>query len=175
MKGYIALGSNLGDRAGYLLLALSRLSSLPQTRLSRLSQVYQTDPVGPPVKSHSDPAMAGTQGQGPYLNMVAEIESGLEPQSLLQALLEIEKSLGRERTVRWGARTLDLDLLLYGEWVADIPQLTLPHPRLHERAFVLAPLCDLIPEARHPNLGMTYRQLLERVDSKGVRVWEKPL
>lgn len=162
MKGYIALGSNLGDRAGYLLLALSRLSSLPQTRLSRLSQVYQTDPVGPP-------------GQGPYLNMVAEIESGLEPQSLMQALLEIEKSLGRERTVRWGARTLDLDLLLYGEWVADIPQLTLPHPRLHERAFVLAPLCDLIPEARHPNLGMTYRQLLERVDSKGVRVWEKPL
>lgn len=161
MKGYIALGSNLGDRAGYLLLALSRLSSLPQTRLSRLSQVYQTDPVGPP-------------GQGPYLNMVAEIESGLEPQSLMQALLEIEKSLGRERTVRWGARTLDLDLLLYGEWVADIPQLTLPHPRLHERAFVLAPLCDLIPEARHPNLGMTYRQLLERVDSKGVRVWEKP-
>ena len=162
MKGYIALGSNLGDRAGYLLLALSRLSSLPQTRLSRLSQVYQTDPVGPP-------------GQGPYLNMVAEIESGLEPQSLMQALLEIEKSLGRERTVRWGARTLDLDLLLYGEWVADIPQLTLPHPRLHERAFVLAPLCDLIPEARHPNLGVTYRQLLERVDSKGVRVWEKPL
>jgi len=77
--------------------------------------------------------------------------------------------------VRWGARTLDLDLLLYGEWVADIPQLTLPHPRLHERAFVLAPLCDLIPEARHPSLGMTYRQLLERVDSKGVRVWEKPL
>jgi len=162
VKGYIALGSNLGDRAGYLLLALSRLSSLPQTRLSRLSQVYQTDPVGPP-------------GQEPYLNMVAEIESGLEPQSLMQALLEIEKSLGRERTVRWGARTLDLDLLLYGEWVADIPQLTLPHPRLHERAFVLAPLCDLIPEARHPNLGMTYRQLLERVDSKGVRVWEKPL
>ncbi|PZA05903.1 MULTISPECIES: 2-amino-4-hydroxy-6-hydroxymethyldihydropteridine diphosphokinase [unclassified Meiothermus] len=162
MKAYIALGSNLGDRAGYLLLALSRLSHLPRTRLSRLSQVYQTDPVGPP-------------GQGPYLNMVAEVEAGLEPQALLQALLEIEKSLGRERTARWGPRTLDLDLLLYGQEVIETPGLILPHPRLHERAFVLAPLCDLIPEARHPSLGMTYREWLERVDSKGVRVWEKPL
>lgn len=161
MRAYIALGSNLGDRAGYLLLALSRLSRLPQTRLSRLSQIYETDPIGPP-------------GQGFYLNMVAEIETGLEPQSLMQAFLEVEKSLGRARKKRWGARTIDLDLLLYGDAVTDTALLALPHPRLHERAFVLAPLCDLIPEARHPTLGKTYRQLLQAVGLDGVRVWEKP-
>jgi 2-amino-4-hydroxy-6-hydroxymethyldihydropteridine diphosphokinase len=161
VKAYIALGSNLGDRAGYLLLALSRVSSLPQTRLSRLSHVYETDPIGPP-------------GQGRYLNMVAEIETSLEPQFLMRALLDVERSLGRERQERWGARTIDLDLLLYGDAVMETPLLTLPHPRLPQRAFVLAPLCDLIPEARHPNSAETYRALLEGVDSGGVRVWEKP-
>lgn len=158
MRAYIALGSNLGDRAGYLLLALSRLSRLPQTRLSRLSRVYETDPVGPP-------------GQGPYLNLVAEVETALEAEPLLEALLATERSLGRERRERWGPRTIDLDLLLYGDVATDTASLSLPHPRLHQRAFVLAPLCDLIPEARHPLLGSSYRALLEAVGRGGVRPW----
>jgi len=161
VEAYVALGSNLGDRAGYLLLAMARLSRLGQTRLSRLSQVYETDPIGP-------------SGQGPYLNLVAQIETGLEPRALMRALLEVEQSLGRKRSQRWGARTIDLDLLLYGDRVMNTPLLTLPHPRLHERGFVLAPLCDLIPEAWHPTLGKTYRQLLQAVGWDGVRVWERP-
>ncbi|AEB11047.1 2-amino-4-hydroxy-6-hydroxymethyldihydropteridine diphosphokinase [Marinithermus hydrothermalis] len=155
---YVALGSNLGDRAGYLLAALSALGRTENIRLARLSRVYETAPVGP-------------SGQGPYLNLVAEIETRLEPQPLLQTLLGIERRLGRVRRERWGPRTIDLDLLLYADVVLDAEALTLPHPRLHERAFVLAPLCDLIPDAVHPRLGRTYRALLEAVGRVGVRVW----
>jgi len=152
---YVGLGSNLGDRAGYLLQALSLLSRLPETRLLRLSPVYETDPVGPP--------------QPPYLNLVVEVDTGLPPQRLLEALLEIERALGRERKERWGPRTIDLDLLLYGDWVLEEEGLEVPHPRLHQRAFVLVPLADLIPEGRHPVLGRTFAELLALLDRKGVR------
>ncbi len=155
---YVALGSNLGDRAGYLLAALSALGRTENTRLARLSRIYETAPVGP-------------SGQGPYLNMVAEIETRLEPRPLLEALLAIERSLGRVRRERWGARTIDLDLLLYADVVLNTEALILPHPRLHERAFVLAPLCDLIPDAVHPQLGRPYRALLEAVGRQGVWAW----
>lgn len=155
MRAYVALGSNLGDRALYLLEGLARLSRLPGTRLLRLSPVYETLPVGPP--------------QPLYLNQVAELETTLPPEDLLDALLEVEKALGRVRRERWGPRTLDLDLLLYGDRVLDTSRLVLPHPRLHERAFVLVPLCDLIPGARHPLLGKTFAELLEALDTRGVR------
>jgi 2-amino-4-hydroxy-6-hydroxymethyldihydropteridine diphosphokinase len=105
VRAYVGLGSNLGDRAAYLLLGLSALSRLPKTHLLRLSPVYETDPVGPP--------------QPPYLNMVAELETELSPKGLLAEMLRIEKALGRERRERWGPRTLDLDLLLYGDLVLE--------------------------------------------------------
>jgi len=151
---YVGLGSNLGDRAGYLLAAVSLLSRLPKTRLLRLSPVYETAPVGPP--------------QPPYLNLVAELDTGLDPRELLQALLEVERALGRERKERWGPRTIDLDLLLYGDLVLEEEGLQVPHPRLHERAFVLVPLLDLLPEGRHPVLGVRFAELLAALDASGV-------
>jgi 7,8-dihydro-6-hydroxymethylpterin- pyrophosphokinase len=155
VRAYVGLGSNLGDRAAYLLLGLSALSRLPETRLLRLSPVYETDPVGPP--------------QPPYLNMVAELETELSPKGLLAEMLRIEKALGRERRERWGPRTLDLDLLLYGDLVLEEAGLSVPHPRLHERAFVLVPLLDLLPEGRHPLLGQSFAELLASLDASSVR------
>jgi 2-amino-4-hydroxy-6-hydroxymethyldihydropteridine diphosphokinase len=155
VKAYVGLGSNLGDRAAYLLLGLSALSRLPKTHLLRLSPVYETDPVGPP--------------QPPYLNMVAELETELSPKGLLAEMLRVEKALGRERRERWGPRTLDLDLLLYGDLVLEEEGLSVPHPRLHERAFVLVPLLDLLPEGRHPLLGQSFAELLASLDASSVR------
>jgi 2-amino-4-hydroxy-6-hydroxymethyldihydropteridine diphosphokinase len=155
VKAYVGLGSNLGDRAAYLLLGLSALSRLPKTHLLRLSPVYETDPVGPP--------------QPPYLNMVAELETELSPKGLLAEMLRVEKALGRERRERWGPRTLDLDLLLYGDLVLEEAGLSVPHPRLHERAFVLVPLLDLLPEGRHPLLGRSFAELLASLDASSVR------
>ncbi len=155
MRAYVGLGSNLGDRAAYLLLGLSALSRLPKTHLLRLSPVYETDPVGPP--------------QPPYLNMVAELETELSPKGLLAEMLRIEKALGRERRERWGPRTLDLDLLLYGDLVLEEEGLSVPHPRLHQRAFVLVPLLDLLPEGRHPLLGQSFAELLASLDASSVQ------
>jgi 2-amino-4-hydroxy-6-hydroxymethyldihydropteridine diphosphokinase len=155
VRAYVGLGSNLGDRAAYLLLGLSALSRLSKTHLLRLSPVYETEPVGPP--------------QPPYLNMVAELETELSPKGLLAEMLRIEKALGRERRERWGPRTLDLDLLLYGDLVLEEAGLSVPHPRLHERAFVLVPLLDLLPEGRHPLLGQSFAELLASLDASSVR------
>ncbi len=151
----MGLGSNLGDRAGYLLKALSLLSRLEKTRLLRLSPVYETEPVGPP--------------QPLYLNLVAEVDTELSPRAFLEGLLTVEQSLGRERKEPWGPRTIDLDLLLYGDLVLQEEGLEVPHPRLHQRAFVLVPLADLIPEGRHPVLKRTFAELLAPLDRKGVR------
>ncbi len=155
----VALGSNLGDRAGHLLGALAALSRLAGFELRALSPVYETDPVGPP-------------GQGPYLNAVLAGRSTLEPEALLAALLEIEHGHGRTRGRRWEPRTLDLDLLDYGGLVLERPGLTLPHPRLHERPFVLVPLADVAPGWRHPLLGESAATLLARLGRAGVRPWK---
>jgi len=156
VRAYVALGSNLGDRAGYLARARAALAALPGTRVRGASRLYQTDPVGPP-------------GQGPYLNQVLRLETGLPPGALLRAMLAIERENGRVRTVRFGPRTLDLDLLDWGGLAIRAPGLVLPHPRLHLRAFVLVPLAELDPAWRHPRLGRTAAGLLRRVDRRGVR------
>ncbi len=154
-RALVALGSNLGDRAGYLLSGLAALSRAG-VRVLRLSRVYETEPVGPP-------------GQGPYLNQVAAVETELEPTGLLALLLAVERAHGRVRTERYGPRTLDLDLLDYEGRILDLPGLTLPHPRLHERAFVLVPLLEVAPGWRHPRFGKSARELLLALDAGGVR------
>ena len=156
----IALGSNLGDRAGFLLGAVAALSSGPLVDLA-LSPVYETAPLGPP-------------GQGPYLNAVLAGRTRLSPRALLDELLAIENDFGRQRGEHWGPRTLDLDLLDYAGQVLNEPGLQLPHPRLHERAFVLAPLADVAPNWRHPLLDETAAELLAGLDVSGVRRWRPP-
>jgi 2-amino-4-hydroxy-6-hydroxymethyldihydropteridine diphosphokinase len=128
-EAIIALGSSLGDREGYLRLAVS---SLPGVRA--LSQVFETDPVG------------GPDGQDPYLNMVVALDTDLDPYALLRRCQSIESQALRQRVVHWGPRTLDLDVLFYDDIRIDDPQLTIPHPRFAERRFVLAPLAEVAPE-----------------------------
>jgi 2-amino-4-hydroxy-6-hydroxymethyldihydropteridine diphosphokinase len=146
---YIGLGSNLGDRQGYLDRALRALGEQPGIAVVRVSSFHETEPEG------------GPPGQGKYLNAAAELRTDLEPRALLQVLLAVEQRLGRVRSERNAPRTIDLDLLLYGDVIQDGPELILPHPRLHERLFVLAPLCEIAAEAVHPVLRRSIRQLLE--------------
>jgi 2-amino-4-hydroxy-6-hydroxymethyldihydropteridine diphosphokinase len=152
---YVGLGSNLGDRAGNLLLALRGMLD-SGLRVARLSSIYETEPVGVPSR------------QPLFLNMVAELALDTDavaaappsPEQLLARLLRIEYGLGRRRAQPLAPRTIDLDLLLYGDAQSDTEFLTLPHPRLHLRRFVLAPLCELAPGATHPALGRTFAALL---------------
>ncbi len=133
VDAYVALGSNLADPQAQLRQATAALSRLPDTALAATSRWYRTAPLGPP-------------GQPDYLNAVVHLRTGLSPYALLAALLLIETAQGRVRgPQRWGPRSLDLDLLLYGDRVLHDPELTLPHPRLHERRFVLEPLAEIAP------------------------------
>jgi 2-amino-4-hydroxy-6-hydroxymethyldihydropteridine diphosphokinase len=149
VTAYLALGSNLGDRRATLERALDLLREQPGLVVSRVSSFHETEPVG------------GRPGQGPYLNAAAEVQTDLPPQDLLRLLLDIEHRLGRVRAEPWGPRTIDLDLLLYADVVCATADLTLPHPRMHQRRFVLEPLAAIAPLAVHPLLGRTVRQLLD--------------
>ena len=142
---FVALGSNLGDRREHLRFAVLNLPGVRAT-----SGVYETDPIG------------GPDDQGPYLNMVAELETRMNPFELLECCRRIEAGAGRERKVRWGPRTLDVDVLLFGDVRIESDELTIPHPRMWERRFVLAPLNDVAPshlpndwEQRLPAGGIT--------------------
>ena len=155
VRAFVALGSNLGDRAAHLSAAVAGLRSTRGVRVLACSSLYETDPVGPP-------------GQGPYLNAALLLETSLSPRALLARLHEIEGAAGRARSaVRNEARTLDLDLLLYGGRSIDEPGLVVPHPRLHERPFVLAPLRELAPEELHPRFGSKVGELAAALEASG--------
>jgi len=148
IKGYVGLGSNLGDRAGNLLLALRGMMEASLC-VTRVSSIYQTEPI------------SGIE-QPPFLNMVAEIGNHLPtPEQVMARLLRIEFALGRTREVKDGPRTIDLDLLLYGELEKDTEFVRLPHPRLHERRFVLEPLAEIASSWRDPTTGRTVAELLK--------------
>ena len=153
---YIALGSNLGDRAAALGSALTMLDACQGVSVLRVSEMVETAPVG------------GPGDQGDYLNGAAEIETSLLPTELLAVLQDIERKLGRDRQAeqRWGSRTCDLDILLIGDAVMDTPDLTIPHPRMHERKFVLAPLNELAAETVHPILNKTISTLLANLEGR---------
>lgn len=149
---YLGLGSNLGDRAGYLFRAVEAIDRLERIRCHRVSDFYETEPVG------------GPPDQRPFINAAAEIETVLNPATLLERLQNVEQDLGRPpppRQQRWGPRVVDIDVLLYDDLVFSVSGLTVPHPRMHERWFVLRPLVDLAPEVVHPLLHRTMSQLLE--------------
>jgi 2-amino-4-hydroxy-6-hydroxymethyldihydropteridine diphosphokinase len=146
IQAFIGLGSNLGNRAGYLEQARRMLAGHPVVELITASSLYETEPVG-----YTD--------QGWFLNQVVEVATGIDPHGLLRVLQGIERELGRERLIRWGPRVIDLDLLLYGGAVLTGPDLTVPHPRLYERSFVLAPLNEIAPQFIHPDGKTTLEHL----------------
>jgi 2-amino-4-hydroxy-6-hydroxymethyldihydropteridine diphosphokinase len=154
---YLALGTNLGDRFANLQAAIAALP--PAVRVRSRSPVYETLPWG----LTSQPA---------FLNMVLKGETALAPVELLKHLKLLETELGRLPSVRWGPRRIDMDILFFDRLILDTPELTIPHPRLHERAFVLVPLADLAPSLVHPVLGKPVSQLLAAVDTTGVKRYE---
>jgi 2-amino-4-hydroxy-6-hydroxymethyldihydropteridine diphosphokinase len=153
VRAFVGLGSNLGDREGTLRAAVGRLRALPKTRVLAVSTFRDTEPVG-------------DLEQPRFLNGAVELETELAPRELLEALLEVEQHFGRDRAAGppHGPRTLDLDLLLYGDEEIAEPGLAVPHPRLHERRFVLEPLADLDPSLEVPGKGAV-QTLLARLDS----------
>lgn len=151
---YVGLGSNLGDRAALLGEALRRLGGCEGVEVVAVSPLVDTAPEG------------GPPGQPRFLNAVAHLRVRLSPDALLERLLAIEQALGRVRAERWGPRTLDLDLLLYDDVVTRGERLTLPHPRLHERRFVLEPLAAIAPGVVHPVLRRTAAQLLAELGTQ---------
>lgn len=159
---YIGLGSNMGDRRNYLHTAVTLLQEHPEIRLERTSSIYETAPVG-------------YTEQPNFLNMAIAVQTTLQPEHLLQVMLDAERKLGRVRDVRWGPRTVDLDLLLYGNASINSEQLELPHPRMWERAFVLIPLREVwLNNEQNDEVLERIEQALTAVNGKeDVRLWEQ--
>lgn len=157
----IALGSNVGNRLEQLLTAIKKLTSSPDIELVNYSSIYETDPVG-------------YENQDPFLNMVIEIETDLDALELLDRCLTIELELGRKREIRWGPRTIDLDILAFNQENINHVKLIVPHPRMKERAFVLVPLLEMKPEYKLVGMKQPISMLLDELpDREGVRLWKR--
>ena len=150
---YIALGTNLGERKANLRAAIELMP--PIVKVLAKSHIYETPPWG-------------YEDQPAFLNMVVKAETSLEPESLLKYLKQLEVQLGREQNFRWGPRLIDLDILFYDDLVIDTPPLVIPHPRLHERAFVLVPLADVAPDVVHQVIQRKVSDLLLEIDQQGI-------
>ncbi|MFC3931579.1 2-amino-4-hydroxy-6-hydroxymethyldihydropteridine diphosphokinase [Streptococcus dentapri] len=154
---YLSLGSNIGDRKGYLEAALAHLAELPQTVLVKSSSIYET------------PAWGVTE-QADFLNLACQLETQLAPEELLIFCQQIEDKLGRIRQQHWGPRTLDIDILLYGSLIINTKQLSLPHPYMKERAFVLVPLLELTADLKDPQTNQLYADELARLDCSEIKL-----
>lgn len=160
-KAIIALGTNIEPREKYFIQALEMLTEHVDITILNTSSIYETDPVG-------------YEDQPDFLNMVIEVDTALKPMELLRYLQSIEERLGRERMIRFGPRTIDLDILLYNQENIKMEHLEVPHPRMHERAFVLVPLAEIAPEHVVPGIGRTVQELFDDLpedDKAGVRKW----
>ncbi|MBI3609482.1 MAG: 2-amino-4-hydroxy-6-hydroxymethyldihydropteridine diphosphokinase [Nitrospirae bacterium] len=155
--GYIGIGSNMGDRQAYCEEAVRRIARFPKTAILAASSLYETAPLEIP-------------DQDRFINAVVAVRTELSPHELLRACQEVEQFLGRKRSVRFGPRTIDLDVLFYGDRIIQEPGLTIPHPRMHERRFVLEPLAEIAPGLEHPVFHKTADQMLQVVrDRQDVR------
>ncbi len=155
---YVAIGSNLGDRAKSCYQAIAAMSAHEQIQIVKISPLIETAPVGGPANSP------------PYLNGAIAIETTLGSHALLHELMSIEQSLGRNRREKWDPRTIDLDLLLYADKIISSDELMVPHPMMHQRAFVLEPLTMIAPDVVHPTLMMTVKGLLENLSAQPLNV-----
>ena len=149
-KVYAGLGSNLGNKRENILRAIDRIDAYEEIYVKEKSGFYDTTPVGGPP-------------QPEYVNCVIGLETEIEPQTLLKEFKKIEIELGRKPGVRWGPRVVDLDILLYGDRIVNDPNLKIPHERMHERAFVLEPLCEISPDIKHSVSGMIISELLVKL------------
>ena len=155
-KVFISLGSNLGDRLQYMQRAVGAITQLPSTKVSTISSVYETEPVG-------------EKNQPEFYNAVVELSTTLGPFELFKGLKGIEQSLGRTKTKRWGPREIDLDVLYYGTQVMDVTELSIPHPEIHNRRFVLVPLSEIAADFLDPATRQSVKQLLAQcVDTNTV-------
>ncbi|KIL53737.1 2-amino-4-hydroxy-6-hydroxymethyldihydropteridine pyrophosphokinase [Jeotgalibacillus alimentarius] len=160
VTAYLSLGSNIGDTKRNLQEAVKMLDASPSIEVTKVSSIYETDPVG-------------FTDQQVFLNIVAEVKTELSAESLLDEAQRIEQSLGRERKIHWGPRTIDLDILLYHSDNIQSDRLTVPHPYMRERSFVLVPLNEIAAEAVHPASEKSVRELLNHTGSEGVRLWKE--
>ncbi|MEH7093582.1 2-amino-4-hydroxy-6-hydroxymethyldihydropteridine diphosphokinase [Neobacillus vireti] len=158
---FIALGSNIGNRYDNIVSAINRLKSYPAIQLVNLSSVYETDPVG-------------YEDQDVFLNMVIKVQTNLSAMELLEICLKIELELGRKREIKWGPRTIDLDILTFNQENIESEKLTIPHPRIVERAFVLVPLVEIDSNLRITGVDKPLNILLDELpDKEGVRLWKR--
>ena len=160
-QAYLSIGSNIGNREQFLQEAIQLLHAREGIKVANLSSIYETDPVG-------------FTDQGKFLNMAIQIETSLTAEELLSACLETEKELGRKRDIKWGPRTIDLDILLYNNENIETEKLIIPHPRMSERAFVLIPLLEINRTLKSVKEDTPFIQVLNEIpDKEGVRLWKQ--